>query len=135
MSRSSFKIGDLQLEVSITEGHEGKQPSKWDDVRHQLVHFEGPNIGKPNLDRKIEGFKTMSDASGCAARMRNTWGLQVKSYTNIKNGKFGICFKTPDDEEEAPATPAAVPVAQEPPVEQAALNLDEQAEEAAEEQE
>jgi hypothetical protein len=114
MSRSTFKVAGLDLEVSDKQKHEGKQASKWDDVRHHLVYAEGEKEGKKKgdwkLDKKIEGFTTMSEASGCAARMRNTWGLPVKSYTNLQSGKFGICFKDADDEEEAaPATPAAAP--------------------------
>jgi hypothetical protein len=114
MSRSSFIVAGLELEMSDREQHEGKQASKWDDVRHHLVYKEGDEIpagkkiGDPKLDKKIEGFKTMSEASGCAARMRNAWGFPIKSYTNLKSGKFGICFKDADDEEEAPASPAAV---------------------------
>lgn len=114
MSRSTFQCAGLELEVSDKEKHEGKQPSKWDDVRHHLVHQEGELKGKPKLDKKVEGFKSMSEASGCAARMRNAWGLDVKSYTNIKTGKFGICFKDADDEEAAPAAPAAAPDSSEP---------------------
>lgn len=89
-----FELNGMELTVSKKERHEGKQPSKWDEVRHHLVDEDG----NPKKDEKIEGFKTSGDAGACASRMRKAWGLQVKSYQNIKTGKFGICFR--DEEEE-----------------------------------
>jgi hypothetical protein len=42
------------------------------------------------VGKNLEGFKSSSEASACAARMTNVWQLRCKSYTNLKTGEFGV---------------------------------------------
>lgn len=97
-----IEINGLKLTVGKKVGHEGFQPSRWDDVRHSLVDENG----NPDRSIKIEGFEKLSDASACASRMRKIWKLPIKSYTDIKSGLFGITYKpegeAEDEEVEAP---------------------------------
>lgn len=90
------EIAGLKLTIGKKTSVDGMQPSKWDDVRHHLVD----EAGNPDRSIKLEGFAKLSEASACASRMRKVWGLPIKSYTNIKSGMFGICYKAEDEPDE-----------------------------------
>jgi hypothetical protein len=97
-----IEVAGLKLTVEKKEHHIGMQPSKWDDVRHHLVDDKG----NPDKTLKVEGFEKLSEASACASRMRKVWNLPIKSYTNVKTGLFGICYKAEDEPDEPEAVEA-----------------------------